>query len=417
MKVIFHLDLDSYFVSAERTINSALKNKPVVISTGQRRSIISAASYEAKKTGIYVPMPFYKAKIACPEVISVKPNFALYTSLSNKVFELISNNFTKNIEVGSIDECYIDVTDIWKEYGSPLALAKIIQKSLLNNLDLPSSIGIANNKFVAKMSTKINKPFGITVTKPGNHKRFWDWDLKEYFGIGAPTQNKLNLIGIKNIGNLARADVEQVDKVLGIKSQNLIDQANGKGEDKLNFERNELKSIGNSKTFMVEDLVERQDILEMLGSLVALTSHRAKIRNLVGWVVSVSIKKNGGKEIKPIIKRKTLKRAINSYDDIMKEATMIFDSIWDEAPLKFIGVQLDNLDDMFSTTYQSSIFDKEKKYNKTEEIINEVNKKFNKKVIKTATEHQKYQYKKLNQSRYLESDRIIKHYDKNYNKK
>jgi len=112
MKVIFHLDLDSYFVSAERTIAPQLRDKPVVISTGERRSIISAASYEAKALGIYVPMPIYKALDIYPSLISVKPNYALYTTLSNKVFELISTNFTKNIEVGSIDECYIDVTDI-----------------------------------------------------------------------------------------------------------------------------------------------------------------------------------------------------------------------------------------------------------------------------------------------------------------
>ena len=416
MKVIFHLDLDSYFVSAERTINSSLVNKPIVISMGQRRSVICAASYEAKRKGIYVPMPFYKAKIACPQVISVKPNFALYTSLSNKVFELISNKFTKNIEVGSIDECYIDVTKIWKDYGSPIKLAKTIQKSLLDQLNLPCSIGISNNKFIAKMSTKINKPLGITVTKPGNHTRFWNWNLQDYFGIGIPTQQKLKSIGIKNIGDLAKANTKNVNQLLGIKSQHLIDQANGIGDDKLNFDRNELKSIGNSKTFMERDLFQRQDILQILGSLVALTSHRAKIRNLVGWVISVSIKKIGGKEIKPIRKQITLKRPINSYKDIMKEATIIFDSLWDESPIKFIGVQIDNLENMFSTTFQSSIYNKVKKYNSVDEVINRVNKKFRKKIIMTAKEHQKIEYKKLNQSRYLESDRIIKHYDREYKK-
>lgn len=417
MKVIFHLDLDSYFVSAERTINRSLIGKPAAITTGERRSIISAVSYEAKAKGVKVPMPFYKAKEICPDLIAIRPNFALYTSLSNKVFELISIQFTKNIEVGSIDECYIDVTDIWKNYGSPIALAKKMQNALMKELGLPCSIGIANNKFVAKMSTSINKPFGITVTKPGNHTRFWDWDLRKYFGIGLPTQEKLNSIGIMNIGDLAKADVEDVESVLGIKSQHLIDQANGIGDDEINFERNELKGIGNSRTFMREDLFERKDILEQLASLVALASHRAVIRNMVGWVVSISIKKKGGKEVKAIRKQTTLSRPINSYEDILNEATKLFDSIWDESPLKFIGVSLGHLEDMFSSTYQASIYDKEKKLTKSEEIIHEVNRKFKSKVLKSGTEHQKSEYKKLNQSRYLESDRIIKHYDKDYNKK
>ena len=112
MKVILHLDLDSYFVSAERTVNKFLHGKPVAVSGGERRSIIAAASYEAKEMGVFVPMPFYKAKLLCPELIAVPANFSLYTILSEKVFELISSKFTEDIQVGSIDECYIDATDI-----------------------------------------------------------------------------------------------------------------------------------------------------------------------------------------------------------------------------------------------------------------------------------------------------------------
>lgn len=112
MKVIFHLDLDSYFVGAHRTVDPTLIGKPVVVSTRQRRSIVTAASYEAKKFGVYAPMPFYKAQELVPNLIVVEPNYTLYTVLSSKMFEYISSKYTKNIEVASIDECYIDVTDI-----------------------------------------------------------------------------------------------------------------------------------------------------------------------------------------------------------------------------------------------------------------------------------------------------------------
>ena len=94
-KVIFHIDLDSYFVSAQRTVQPDLIDKPVAITTGERRSIISAASYEAKKLGVYVPMPFYKAKELVPNLIAVQPNFGLYTLLSTKLFELLSREITK----------------------------------------------------------------------------------------------------------------------------------------------------------------------------------------------------------------------------------------------------------------------------------------------------------------------------------
>ena len=175
MRIIFHLDLDSYFVSVHKILDKTLENKPIVISFGKRRSIVTSASYEAKAHKITVPMPFYKAKQLCPHLISVKPNFKLYDNYSKKLFNFIKKKFTKKIQISSIDECYIDVTDIWQQYRSPVKLAKKMQFEIMKNIKLPCSIGIANNKFVAKMSTQINKPFGISVTPPGQFlKRFGD---------------------------------------------------------------------------------------------------------------------------------------------------------------------------------------------------------------------------------------------------
>ncbi len=413
MKVIFHLDLDSYFVSAERTVNKDLDNKPVVVSMGERRSIVAAASYEAKAMGVYVPMPFYKAKALCEDIISVKPNFSLYTTLSGKVFELISSKYTEEIEVGSIDECYIDASDIWQKYGSPAALAKEIQNEILKVLKLPCSIGVSNNKFLAKMSTSINKPFGITVVKPGDHEKvFWDWPIGDFFGIGKATTPRLEKIGIKTIGDLAKYDVDQIKDLMGKVGPELVWKANGGGSAEIDKSHNQLKGIGNSKTFMVEDLTDRKEILENLSLLVRKVSYRAVSRNMVGKVVSVAIKESGGKEVRARSKQVTLRRPINSYEDIFDECIRIFDSLWKEESIKFIGVHLAKVEDMYETTFQMSAFDEEEELSKIDQLIKDVNRKMKSKSVVTGKEAEMNIKKKQNQSRYLESDRALKHFNK-----
>lgn len=413
MKVIFHLDLDSYFVSAHRTVDKSLMNKPVVVSLGERRSIISAASYEAKAKGIYVPMPFYRAKDACPNVISVHPDFALYTTLSTKLFELISQKYTKLIEVASIDECYIDVTDIWEKYGSPVALAKDMQNTIMEELKLPASIGISANKFVAKMSTDINKPFGITVTKPEDFiKVFGSWPIIKFYGIGWRTHKKFEDRGIKTIGDLAKAKPEDINDIVGVTALDLVWHAHGNGDDEVDVSHNDLKGIGNEVTFNEYDKSERKDILETLSHLVHMVSTRAKNRNAVGYVVSVHFKEKGGKEVKAVRKQRTLQVPINEYDDILKVAISLFDELWQEQTLKLVGVHLGKLTNMFEATYQTSIFDKNVEKSKTQKIVDDINRQFKSKVVVSGKEGALNLNKKNNQSRYLESDRIIKHYDK-----
>ncbi|WKX02201.1 DNA polymerase Y family protein [Candidatus Mycoplasma mahonii] len=413
MKVIFHLDLDSYFVSAERTVNPFLLHKPVAITTGERRSIVAAVSYEARAMGVQVPMPFFMAQKLCSQLIAVKPNYALYVNLSTKMFELISDTFTPMIEIMSVDECFIDVTDVWKKYGSPMKLALVIQDTIMTKLKLPISIGISNNKFVAKMSTSVNKPYGITLTKPGDHAaRFWSWELKKFYGIGGPSALKLNAIGIMNIGDLAQANPDDINNILGKRGSERVWEANGGGSDEINLEHNKLKGIGNSQTFMIKDLSDRDDILKELSRLTHMVTSRAEMRNTVGKVVSVSIKEAGGKEVKVIRKQKSLQRPINSHADVFKEAVDLFDDIWKNNKIKYIGVHLGKLSDMFESSYQMSVFDKPIVESKIETIVKTVNRKMKTKAIMTGKEGRLNIKRKRTQSRYIESDRILKHYDK-----
>lgn len=417
-KVIFHLDLDSYFVSAQRSVDPFLIKKPVVISSGKKRSIISAASYEAKKLGVYVPMPFYQAQKLVPDLIAINPNFALYTSLSKKLFDFLAQNYTSLIEVASIDECYLDVSAIWKNYNSPYKLALKIQQDVKKYLKLPISIGISDNKFVAKMSTQINKPEGITITPPQEFlKQFGNWKLDSYHGIGEATMLKLANINIFTIADLAKANEEQVKMIVGKVAATLIAQANGRGSQILDVSHNELKTIGNSLTFQDYDRTERADILNTLYELCELVATRAINRNIVGHVVAIAFKTKGGKEIKKQSKQVTLNVPIQKTITLFQVATELFDSFWDGTPIKFLGVSLNKLINMYDTTYQANIFTKSNKLTLNEKIVREINQHFMKNVVQTGQEFKHKAKEEKNQSRYLESDRILKHFDYDYRKK
>ena len=412
-KVIFHIDLDSYFVSAQRTVQPDLIGKPVAITTGERRSIISAASYEAKKLGVYVPMPFYKAKELVPDLIPIKPNFGLYTLLSTKLFELLSDKITKNIEVASIDECYMDVTTIWKKYGSPFELAKHIQQLILKELKLPVSIGISSNKFVAKMSTQVNKPFGITITKPGSFiKKFGDWDVQKIHGIGAPTAHKLRLNKIRTIKDLSETSKEDIDDILGAIGWSLVQNVNENGPDEIDISMNELKGIGNSITFMDRDRHIRKEILEIIKVLCESVSIRLNNRNMAGKVLRVVYKPRGGLEVKARSRQLTLPRPISTVQEIFHYATIIFDELWKEESVKFAGVSISKLSDIFENTYQQSIFDEKIKKSKVEDLMYKLNAKLGHKTLISLREASENIKKTQNQSRFLEADRLVKRRNK-----
>ena len=382
MFVIFHIDIDSFFVSAHQTIDAKLRKKPIVVSTGQKKSIIVASSYEAKKVGIKAPMPLYKAKKIFPNLKNVLPNYNLYTLLSQGVFKILKT-YTDKVEIGSIDEWYLDASSIWQKEKSIKNLALKIQKDILKKLKIPVSIGIGNNKFVAKMSTNINKPLGITITKPGDFSKvFWDKSIDQYFGIGKKTTTKLKEINILTIGDLAKSKENKVANILGNKTKEFISQANGQGSFLVNPQTNELKSIGNSKTFLSQNISNYNALIRELLLLVEKIANRAKKRNFVGDVLSIGIQNEGDKKISKQVK---LIRKTNDPKMLSDKSVQIFKTLWKDNSVRFISVSLNKLEKTFNYKYQSSIFDKVKNKSQSEKIVSEINQKFGKNVLDTGT--------------------------------
>jgi len=377
MQIIFHIDLNAFFASAEVAANPKLKGKPVVICRSTRRSIITTASYEARKYGIHSAMPLFKAKELCPNLITVEPNFRLYKTLSQAFFQIIST-FSTQLEVASIDECYVDMTTYIQDHHiSPISLAKEIQKSVYNQLSLECSIGIAPNKFLAKMASDMKKPHGITVLTHKNIKeKLWPLPIGDMFGIGKKTQPKLIELGIITIGDLAQyKNYNKIKPILGKNALVYYQRANGKDFSKINSTKNELKSVGNSTTFE-RDSNDEEYIKSIFRELSHEVAMRAQKRHLYSNSISITLKYTREKSR---TKQTIIDHYVNDYDTIYATALLLFESIYQNEMLRLVGVSLNNVVALQDLNQQLSLFDYQSqsddysKKNQTDEIIKKLN--------------------------------------------
>ena len=377
MQIIFHVDLNAFYASAETSSQPSLKGKPIVICRESRRSIITTASYEARKFGIHSAMPLFKAKELCPHLVIVPPHFELYKTLSEKFFNIIST-FSQELEVASIDECYVDLTNyIQMHYQNPYDVAIEIQKRVFAELKLQCSIGIAPNKFLAKMASDMQKPMGITVITNQNYKqKIWPLPIEKMFGIGKKTAPKLIELGIVRIGDLAKYEnYEKIKPIFGKNALIYYQKANGKDYSKINVAHNELKSIGNSTTFE-RDSQDEEFIKSVFRDLAQEVSSRAKKRDLVGNSISITLKYTREKS-------KTKQMIIDDYtqdfDTIYATSLLLFESIYGGEMLRLVGISLNNVKHVEELQQQISLFDhtqlqaSKKEINETDEVIHRLN--------------------------------------------
>src|SRR5450759_4685452 len=208
-KVIFLVDMNAFFISCEMTRNDSLVGIPAAVAGDPKKriGIILAANYEARASGVKTAMVLHEALKLCPKIVLVPPDHRFYEQKSKEVMDLLLN-YTPILEQNSIDEAWLDMTGGEGLFGKPVEAAKRIMDEIKDRLGLWCSIGIAENKFLAKMASEMKKPLGITeIWEKDIPTKLWPLPVKEMYGIGGKTAEKLNHMGIKTIGELAKLDV------------------------------------------------------------------------------------------------------------------------------------------------------------------------------------------------------------------
>ena len=387
MQIIFHIDLNAFYASAEISRNPNLEGKPLVISGKSKRSIITTASYEARKFGIHSAMPLFQAYKKCKNLIVLPADFELYHRLSNEFFSIISS-YSEILEVASIDECYVDVTKVIQDKNyHPVELARRIQNDVYEQLNLKCSIGISPNKFLAKMASDMKKPMGITILTRSNLKELmWPLDIKNMFGIGKKTQPRLREVGIMTIGDIANYNnYNKLRQIIGKNALLLYRRANGIDNRVVDAKQNELKSVGNSIT-LPYDTLDEIILLDTLKQLARQVSMRAAKRNLISNSISITIKYT---RFESVNRQTTINSYINDYEYILSTAKMLFDAHYDGRPVRLLGISLNNTINKKNYKEQLNIFNSTNDIEKDKDIqtiIENINNKFEKTIVTKASD-------------------------------
>ncbi|WP_434343942.1 DNA polymerase IV [Mycoplasma sp. 06067-C1-B144P-99-0482-3] len=402
-KTIIHIDMDAFFASCMQLKHPELKNKPVVISNSFDKSIISTASYEARKYNIKAAMPLFKAKKLYPQIISVKPDMIFINNISYQIWDFIKNNYTNKIEVASIDEAYLDVSDLVKN-TSVLILAKNIQKDIYDQFNLTCSIGIGFNRFSAKMSTSLDKPNGITLTTTSNFKdSIWPISINKMYGFGQSAAKLLNNTKIKTIKDLALLSDVEVYQLLNKKGLALKNEALGLGSDYINYLSNDYKSIS-KETTLNTPIYQYDEIETIILNLSKFISYKLHKNQLLCKTIEIKIRYkideklfDKQKNLASRHKQITLKNHTNDFEKIYNSALDCFYSLYEQNKgILLIGVGVSKLIHKNQNWVQLDIenqtkVDKNQIDNalKIENMILDINKKFKKPVIFKAKDLKK----------------------------
>ncbi|MGP4107340.1 DNA polymerase IV [Virgibacillus sp. L01] len=381
-RVIFHLDMNSFYASVEMAYNPKLKGKPVAIAGNpeQRKGIIVTSSYEARAKGVKTTMQLWQAKKLCPELIVLRPNFERYRTASMEMFKMLAE-ITPFVQPVSIDEGYMDITES-EHHGTPIEIAQNLQHKIHHELDLPCSIGIAPNKFLAKMASDMKKPLGITILRKRDlsHK-LWPLPIEEMYGVGEKTAEKLRTIKITTIGDLAKGDVYQLKRVLGINGERLNNRANGIDTRSVDPEAiHEFKSIGSSQT-LPEDTTNEAEIRNLMHQLTDNVERRMKRKQAAGRSVQIMIRYY---DHKTITRSKKMHGYIEKKEDILHIANELFQKHWNLDPIRLLGITVQDVDEKQNIAKQLDLFTYEEEAGKEKlyAVIDELSQKYGKNPFK-----------------------------------
>ena len=383
-KTIFHIDMNAFFASCEQARDPGLKQIPLIVGGDPktRRGIVLAASYDAKAYGVKTTMLIHEAMRLCPNGKVIAASHGLYVEMSKKVMAIF-DNYTPLKQQVSIDEAFLDMTGTEHLFGEPKIAAKRIQDEILNQLNLPCSVGIANNKLLAKMASEYRKPMGITTFFDQDFKdQLWPLEVGALYGIGRKTVPKLKEMGIRTIGELAKTKAEMLVDIFGYKmGLYMHESANGIGTDVVDGSMELPKSIGNEMTYS-KDIVEIGLIREEILLLADRVGYRLRRKMLSGKTVTVKLKYS---DFSVMTRSKTLEAPTHHTEIIYETSMALINQAWTKKPLRLLGVTVSGFD--ASDYRQVSLFDMEITTEKAEvdHMLDEIRNKYGYNSIKRAT--------------------------------
>ncbi len=368
-RVLFHIDINAFFASAEEIKDPTLKGLPVGVGSLSKRSVLTTANYVAREYGVHSAMPVYEALEKCPELVVVEGDYAYYRTLSSKFFQYLYQ-YTNQIEPASIDECFMDVTEIIRKFDRPLDLAVQIQTGVKEHVGLDVSIGVAPTKFLAKMASDMRKPRGITVLRKSEiERKLYPLPVEDIVGIGKKTLPILKEAHIETIGDFANPENENfILQRLGKSGYQLLRNVKGNGSSTLHFTTSR-KSISMSRTFG-QDIYTITEVQDKVKELLMQVDASMKKKEMKGKLVSVSLRDT---EFHTKVRSLSLSQYTNDFTILYEAALRLIEDHFEPIGYRFIGVSVGSLKGQNDIIEQRSIF--QPTIQTTSDVVAQLNKK------------------------------------------
>jgi DNA polymerase-4 len=378
MTTIIHCDMDAFYASVAELDDPSLRGKPVVVGAGIRGVVLSA-NYAARKFGIRAAMPVGRAKRMAPNAIFVTPDHHRYSEISAKVMKIFES-FTPFVEPLSLDEAFMDVTGAQRLLGTPREIGQAIRKRVHDECGITCSVGIASNKFIAKLASGHCKPNGLLEIPDDRVISFLHpLPVSDLWGVGPKTSEQLQRLGLNQISDIAHTPLDTLKRALG--------DATGEHLHNLSWGRDYREvivddpdqSIGANETFSY-DIDDPETILREYLKLTERASTRLRSRDLYAKTISITVRFS---DFKTITRSKTLPLPISSTHEIYQVVKDLYLALkLDRVQLRLVGVSLSNFKD--EAPEQLMLGQREKGWREAENAIDQAAARFGEKSVRPA---------------------------------
>ena len=375
-RAVLHVDMDAFYAAVEVLDDPSLAGRPVVVGgTPEGRGVVAAASYEARRHGICSAMPAARAVRLSPGAVFLKPRMDRYAEVSDRVFQIF-HHYTPLVEPLSIDEAFLDVTSCGRLFGSPETIGRAIKQRIAQQIGLSASVGVAPNKFLAKLASELEKPDGFVVlTAAEAPARLAPLPVNRLWGVGRVTEALLLREGVRTVADLLAADPQWLRTLLGEQADHLRRLAIGEDERPVMAGR-EVQSLGNETTFG-EDIASESLLLEILDHLAEMVAWRLRRGGLMGRTVTLKARYP---DFTTHTRSLTLRRATQGTVQIREAARdLLLCRLGRRGrSLRLIGVTVSQLEQ--DTAGQAELFrdNSERRDHDLDQVMDQVNARFGK---------------------------------------
>src|SRR5208283_2366547 len=359
--MILHCDMDAFYASVEERDRPELVGKPVIVGgSPEKRGVVSAANYVARKYGVHSAMPSATAHRLCPHGIYLPPRIDYYAEVSRHIRDIFER-FTPLVEPLSLDEAFLDVTGSEGLFGPAVEIARQIKQLVRAEIRLVVSVGVAPNKFLAKIASDLKKPDALVVVEPGHEQEFLDpLPVERLWGVGKQSSKVFERMGIRTIGQLRQWPLDVLQARFGSSGEHLWNLAHGRDDRPVVPER-EAKSISHETTFE-HDIADMDVLRAWLVDLVEQVGCRMRRHGLRGRTVHLKVR---FADFSLITRSQTLPEPTDITDELWRTADELLCQRLPAGhlPVRLLGMGVSGLDD--SGTVQGMLFDREERQKQT----------------------------------------------------